>query len=179
MMNEEKIKRLEELKEMALDAKKYQEAVMNVALDAITEDLENTTIEEPIIPINEEKKEKLITSKIRVEFWQQFSGYDFINPPRIGKCATLRSNSKRIKDCLCLSGVPYKLKTETERMLLDGVYRIPINDGCYYEFGMMEKQKAVNYMKENNIPLTIRLYKDVLNLMLYDVITIEEKEKSR
>lgn len=179
MLNEERKQKLEDLKKAALSIKEYQAAVINIALDSIVDDLYSKLVKVSGIKVSNEKLIELNTRKIRLQFWEDFSCYEFVQPSRLCRPASQRDESCEIKECLKFGGVPSaKLRVEKEETLMAGKNMIGLNDGCYYEFSKSEKERAIKYMKDNNIPLNLLLFKDVLNLVFYGIINIEEEKEN-
>lgn len=179
MLNEERKQKLEDLKKAALSIKEYESAVINIALDSIVDDLYSEMVKISNIRISDEKLRELNTRKIRLQFWKDFSSYEFVQPSKLCRPASKRLESCEIKECLKFGGLPSaKLHVEKEETLMAGKNMIGLYDGCYYEFSRSEKEKAIKYMKDNNIPLNLLLFKDVLNLVFYGVIEIEEEKEN-
>lgn len=140
-------------------------------------ELTNSIIDKALDNILEKLKLGGDPRKIRVEFWQEVGKYDFINPAKISKRATKKDDNVKIKECLLLKNIPYNLRLSFPATLLNGEYIIKCYGDCMYQFSMSEKENAIEYMQENNIPLVQNLFKDVLILFFYKKINIEEKTR--
>ena len=181
MFDERKKEEIEFYKKVSQTVKEYESAVINIALDSLKEDLSSKMPEVPsAFNLGFEKLDDLRTRKARLQFWKDFSCYEFVQPAKICKVASKRRLVYE-KICLKLDKLPpAKLCESKESTLITDKYMIFLNDGCYYEFSRSEKERAIKYLKDNNIPLNLLLFKDVLNLAFYGIINIEEeKEKIR
>ena len=181
MFDERKKERIKFYKKISQTVKEYESAVINTALDSLKEDLSSKMSEvSEAFNLEFDKLYDLHIRKARLQFWKDFSCYDFVQPAKIFKVASKRGLVYE-KKCLKLDKLPpAKLCESKESTLITDKYMIVLNDGCYYEFSRSEKEKAIKYLKDNNIPLNLLLFKDVLNLAFYGVIEIEEeKEKTK
>ena len=152
---------VEQLKKIKKSIMSQQEEIIKQALNDVIQDIED-----------EEKLTKGFDCNIiRLRYYMKYSQFD-ISLQCLCRAATKEVNSLKIKECLGLRAMPHKLLTANEELLLNYGYG---KNG--HMFTQEEKANAIEFMKKNNIPFNLGLFKDVLVCMEYGVIGLEEEKE--